>query len=184
MKRERREFPIRLIDFTRRADAWGTEFGAAVFSEINVRLLSVGEGTLVPLSYAGLEHSDVSFQREAIVETLRKHRPRLLFVAMDLADPDLRENLEMALERRGEWLVCREAGGTLSVLGRRLTQEHASTLERAWALGAVVSSDLTDDLKLSTASSRLTWLWRAGLIERVEGTSAKGGREHRYFPIG
>jgi hypothetical protein len=172
-----------LTDCTRRPDAWGTEFGAAVFSEINVRLLAVGEGTLIPISVRGLEHSDVSFLREAVVETLRKHRPRLLFVAVHLSDPDLRENLELALERRGEWLICRDPAGT-NVLGKRLTQEHMSTLEHVWTTGCTVSSELTSkSLKLSTASSRLTWLWRAGLVERVEGASSKGGREHRYFAI-
>ena len=185
MKRVRREIPLRLADVTGRPDAWGTEFGAMIFARINTQLLSVSEGTLVLIDYTHLKHSDVSFQREAVVETLRKHRPRLLFVAVALADADLRENLALALERRGEWLIFRDSNGTPSVLGKRLTAEHAATLERVWTDGCVMSSDLTDDgeLKLSTASSRLSWLWKAGLIERVEGSSSKGGREHRYFPI-
>lgn len=182
MKRERPEHALHLVEVTGRPDAWGTEFGAAVFSRTNLRLLGLGEGTLVPLDYEGLQHSDVSFQREAIVETLRKHRPRLLFVVVNLSDPDLRENLALALERRGECLVCREQEGLPTVLGRHLTPEHAATLERVWADGCLVSSDL-EDVKLSTASSRLSWLWKAGLVERVEGTSSKGGREHRYYPI-
>jgi hypothetical protein len=183
MKRIRREFLLNLRDLIEGNDAWGTEFGAAVFSQINLHLLGVGEGTLVPIDYAGLERSDVSFQREAVVETLRKHRPRLLFVAVNLVDPDVRENLSLALERRGEWLLVREQPARPTVLGKRLTPEHEATLGRVWSAGELMSSDLTDDVKLSTASSRLAWLWKAGLIERVEGTSPTGGREHRYYPI-
>lgn len=182
MKRKRREHPISLTQEVGARDAWGTEFGANVFAHINLRLLGVGEGTLVPIDYSGLERSDVSFQREAIVETLRKHRPRLLFIAVNLSDPDMRENLSLALERRGECLLVREQGRHPTVLGKRLTPEQQATLERVWATTELMSSDL-DAVKLSTASSRLAWLWKAGLIERVQGTSSTGGREHRYFSI-
>lgn len=178
----RREHPISLRREVGSPDAWGTEFGAMIFARINVQLLGISEGTLVPIDYGGLERSDVSFQREAIVETLRKHRPRLLFIAVNLADPDMQENLSLALERRGEWLLAREKNGKPGVLGKRLTPEQRATLERVWSAGELTSSGL-DDVKLSTASSRLAWLWRAGLVERVEGTSPTGGREHRYLPI-
>lgn len=184
MKRNRREYPIVLRDQLDGHDAWGTEFGAAVFGRLNIKLLGVGEGTLVPIDYTGLDRSDVSFQREAVVETLRKHRPRLLFIAVNLSDPDMRENLSLALERRGEWLLARDDPRRPTVLGKRLTPEQQATLEKVWIAGELMSSDLGDDnVKLSTASSRLAWLWKAGLIERVEGTSPSGGREHRYFPI-
>lgn len=181
-KRIHREHPISLCHEVGGQDAWGTEFGARIFARINVQLLGVSEGTLVPIDYSGLERSDVSFQREAVVETLRKHRPRLLFIAVNLTDPDVRENLSLALERRGEWLLSREKNRQPTVLGKRLTPEQQATLEKAWTTGELTSSGL-DDVKLSTASSRLAWLWKTGLVERVEGTSPTGGREHRYLPI-
>lgn len=184
MKRVRREAPIFLRDYVKSNDAWGTEFGATVFAQVNLQLLGVGEGTLVPIDYVGLDRSDVSFQREAVVETIRKHRPRLLFIAVNLSDPDMRENLSLALERRGEWLLARDDPHTPTVLGKRLTPDQLSTLMKVWAEGVLMSSDLGgENLKLSTAASRLAWLWKAGLIERVEGTSTSGGREHRYYPI-
>jgi len=185
MKQKQPGYRLHLVQVIGRPDAWGTEFGAAVFSRINLQLLGVGEGTLVLLDFTELEHSDVSFQREAVVETLRKHRPRLLFVAVGLTDPDMRENLALALERRGEWLICREERGAPTVIGRRLAPEHMATLERVWKDDCIMSSDLAEggEVKLSTASSRLTWLWRAGLVEREEGSSPTGGREHRYYPV-
>jgi hypothetical protein len=165
------------------SQAWGTDFGAQVFSQLNSLLIGQPEGTLVPIDYGGLERTDVSFQREAIVESLRKHRPRLLFVADHLSDPDVLENLSLALERRGESLVVRTASGT-RVVGRRLSPVLSTTLERARKSGVLTSSDLvTQRMRLSTASSRLTFLWKAGLLERVEGTAPTGGREHRYYPI-
>lgn len=185
MKRKRPEYRVSLSQQVGGKDAWGTEFGAQIYGRINVDLLSVGQGTLVLIDYAGLERSDVSFQREAVVESLRKHRPRLLFIALNLGDPDVQENISLALERRGEWLLARREGQQPSVLGKRLTPEQQTTLERVWAGGELVSSDFSEDnVKLSTASNRLAWLWKAGLIERVEGTAASGGREHRYYPIG
>src|SRR5262249_127038 len=148
------------------------ELGATVFAELNLALIGCSEGTLVPVDYAGLERSDASFQREAVVETLRKHRPRLLFLAINLSDPDVRSNLELALDRRGEALLVRDDGGGVTVIGRRLTSEQKSTLEAVLSTGEMTSSTLENaETKLSTAASRLAWLWKAGLIERVEGTA-------------
>jgi hypothetical protein len=182
MKRNRREHSVVLSEQVAGGQAWGTEFGAQIFGRINSQLMALGEGALVAIDYGKLERSDVSFQREAVVETLRKHRPRLLFVAVNLSDPDLRENLSLALERRGEWMLVRDEQDRPTVLGKRLAAEQVATLEKVWSTGELLSSGLTD-VNLSTASSRLSWLWKAGLIERVAGTSPTGGREHRYYPI-
>ena len=183
VKRLRAEHPVLLKDCAGGTDAWGTELGASVFAELNMELIGLSEGTLVPIDYAGLERSDASFQREAVVETLRKHRPRLLFIAVNLDDRDVRSNLELALEKRGDCLLVQTAENPL-VLGKRLAPEHRATMEAIWAASELTSSELeSKDTRLSTAASRLAWLWKAGLIERVEGTSPSGGREHRYYPI-
>lgn len=187
------EHRLNLVDHIGRADAWGTDLGARVFSKINTALTSLDDSVIVRIDYGGLERSDVSFQREAVVETLRKHRPKLLFVAEGLSDDDLRLNLEMALSRRGEAVLSRGSEG-VDVLGKPLPPEHRLTLERVWQLGEVTSSALLEDAKrfagssrkgsvpnLSTMSSRLIALWKAGLLARVEGSSPSGGREHRYY---
>jgi DNA-binding MarR family transcriptional regulator len=179
--------PVRLVDVSRTADAWGTELGAKVFSELNVRLIGLSEGSRVQIDYDGLERSDASFQREAVVETVRKHRPRLLFVVVNLEDPDIRANLELALEKRGESLLLREPDGRVGVVGRRLTPEQQLILDAVKSEPGFTSAKLTEppfSLKSpSTASNQLTGLWKAGLIERVEGAAASGGREYRYYPI-
>jgi hypothetical protein len=185
MKQTGSEYPILLTKCADGPDAWGTELGARVFAELNLRLLNLSEGTVALFDYAGLERSDVSFQREAVVETLRKHRPRIVFLVVHLEDRDVRENLELALERRGECLLLRAEGQPV-VLGKRLSRELETTLKVVWESVEITSALLKQHMpgtELSTASSRLTALWKAGLIRRVEGTSVSGGREHRYYPI-
>jgi len=175
---------IRLVEYVGRTEAWGTDLGARVFARLNVDLMGLSEGTLVPIDFAGLERSDVSFQREAVVETIRKHRPRLLFVANNLDDIDLRTNLDLALEKRGESLLLVSREGNLEVMGKRLAEEQLRTLEQVWTVREATSAQLVRadaEAKLSTTASRLNALWKAGLIERVEGSSSSGGREHTYF---
>jgi hypothetical protein len=195
VKRNRPSHELRLTSYIGRRDAWGTDLGSRVFAKINVDLMVLAEGTLVLIDYKGLERSDVSFQREAIVEIVRKHRPKLLFVAINVDDHDLRMNLDLALDRRGEVLLCRH-DELPRVLGRTLPEEHRRTLEQVWELGETTSAGLLGrtgglgakgsgrEAKLSTISSRLTALWKAGLLERVEGTAPSGGREHTYFAFG
>jgi hypothetical protein len=187
MNRGRTEFLVRLFDLIGSSDAWGTEFGAKIFAQINSLLLPLNEGTLIVIDYAGIHRSDASFQREAIIETLRKHRPRLLFVASHLYDPDLRANLELALQKRGDVLLLRERDGQRTILGKRLPLEHQGTLAVVdQARGEFTSGRLTlkpYNLGPSTASARLTALWKTGLVERVEGAAPGGGKEYRYFSI-
>ena len=190
MKQKRPEYPVRLVDCIGRKEAWGTRLGAEVFALVNLKLMGFSEGTLILLDFGGLERSDVSFQREAVVETVRKHRPQLLFVVMNIRDEDLRANLEMALEKRGESLLerCRgeEPQPKWRVLGKKLSDDQHRTLKLVGQKGEMTSSMLAQhgiDGKLSTAASRLAGLWKAGLLARVEGTAVSGGREHRYYPV-
>ena len=182
----RQEFAAPLRELVGAGDAWGTDRGAHVFAMLNAKLRDLGDGTLVRIDFSGIERTDVSFQREAVVETIRKHRPRLLFIAANLVDPDVRANVESALERRGESLILRLPVGGYEVIGRRLNQEHEATLRVVHERKEFTSALLTAapfNLESSTASARLTALWRAGLIERVQGSAPSGGREFKYFPF-
>lgn len=190
MKQNRPELPVRLVDCIGSTQAWGTQLGAQVFALLNLKLMGFDEGTVVLLDFGGLERSDVSFQREGVVETVRKHRPQLLFVVVNIKDEDLRANLEMALEKRGESLLerCLSEAATPKwrVLGKKLSDDQHRTLKMAWRRGELTSAMLAQhetDGKLSTAASRLAGLWKAGLLARVEGTAVSGGREHRYYPV-
>lgn len=168
------------------AEAWGTAKGAEVFSKLNTELLPCREGTLVVFDFGEIQRADVSFLREAVVEIMRKHRPRLLFIADNLIDADIRANLESALTWRSESLLSRESGEDPVVLGRQLPKEHELTLRALTSRSEFTSGMLTAkpfELESSTASARLSALWKAGLVERVSGTAPSGGREYKYFAI-
>ena len=167
-------------------DAWGTSAGINVFLRLNAELARLTANTVVVLDYSGIERTDVSFQREAVVETVRKHRPRLLFIASNVGDDDVLVNLGAALEARGEALLVRNRGGVPRILGRRLAKEHQDTLSAIHGHPEFKSTQLTvppHGLEGSTASARLTALWKAGLLGRIQGASPSGGREYRYYPI-
>jgi DNA-binding MarR family transcriptional regulator len=68
-----------------------------------------------------------------------------------------------------------------------LTPEQLAVLRFVEREGEVTSVRLTHppfSLKQSNASNQLVALWRAGLLRRIEGAAASGGREYRYYPIG
>jgi hypothetical protein len=184
-KQRRRELRLRLQQIAG-PEAWGTARGAEVYSKLNAELLPYPDGTLVVIDFSAVSRSDVSFLREAVVETVRKHRPRLLFIADNLSDPDVRANLEAALSWRGESLLSRQSKGSPLVLGRQLPKEHEITLRALEPHEEFTSGMLTSkpfSLESSTASARLSALWKAGLVERVAGTAPSGGREYKYFAI-
>src|SRR6266699_1064711 len=137
--RDRQEHGVRLRDFVGEEAAWGTELGIQVFARINKDLAVLNQGTLVLVDYSGLERSDSSFQREAVVETLRKHRPRLLFVGVNLSDADMKTNLELALEKRGECFVVRSSTGA-TVIGKLPAAELLETLKLASRHGELAST--------------------------------------------
>ncbi len=167
-------------------DAWGTSAGISVFLRLNAELVRLAYGTLVVLDYSGIERTDVSFQREAVVETVRKHRPRLLFIASNVGAEDVVANLAAALQARGEALLLRSQRGRPRIVGRRLAKEHEDTLSAIQEHSEFTSAQLTAPpygLEGSTASARLTALWKAGLLGRIPAASPSGGREYRYYAI-
>jgi len=175
---------VTLVDFIGSAEAWGTEKGAEVFGALNKELLNVSQGIVVSISYRGLQRSDASFQREAVVELLRKYRPRLCFVATELKDKDVLANLELALQRYQLCLLLNDRG-SLRILGKQPNKELSDTWRFVEKAGRVTTPRLADalDLETATASSRLSTLWKAGLLKRTEGAASTGGREFLYEPL-
>ena len=177
---------VKLAQVARGIEAWGTAAGARAFASLNEQLRKAGTGTLVVLDYHGIVRTDVSYQREAIVETLRKHRPRLIFIAQHFADEDVLANLSVALEASGERMLVRDPPRGPRIVGRQLGSEHLATLGLVQLHPGFTSAQLTGPphgLESSTASARLTALWKAGLLGRTQGAAPSGGVEYRYYPI-
>lgn len=183
--KERPEYKLRLSKLAS-PRAWGTAAGAAAFAKANQCLLPLPDRTLVAIDFTGIERADVSFLREAVVEVVRKHRPRLLFIVAELVDADVRANLESALALRGEALLIRRMRGAPIVAGKQLPREHELTLRTLQEHEEFTSAMLTARpfaLESSTASARLTALWNAGLVDRAVGVAPSGGKEYKYSPI-
>lgn len=181
-----RSLSVDLAGIAGSSEAWGARTGVHVFIALAGLLGDLRANTQVILDYSGLHRADMSFEREAIVETVRRYRPTLLFVAEHVRDSDVLANLEAALEVRGERLLVRETGEYPRVIGRPLSKEHVQTLRLVQEHPGFTSSQLTLDphgLEGSTASARLTFLWKSGLLTRVEGAAPSGGREYKYYPI-
>jgi len=183
--KERPEYKLRLSKLAS-SHAWGAAAGAAAFTKANQHLLPLPDRTLVVIDFTSIERADVSFLREAVVELVRKHRPRLLFIVADLADPDVQANLESALALRGEALLIRRLRGAPFVIGKQLPREHELTLRTLQEHAEFTSAMLTARpfaLESSTASARLSALWNAGLVDRAVGVAPSGGKEYKYSPI-
>jgi hypothetical protein len=185
LNRQRPTYRISLYSNTNeQPDAWGTDFGVSVAAKINRALGGLSEGTLVAFDYGEIKRADASFQREAIVEPMRRHRPRLLFVVEGVADPDIRANLILALQQRGEVVLIRGKAGRSEAIGT-ITRPRLDTLAAVAGADEVTSRWLVDRLKLTgpNATNRLNDLADAGLIERVGGSATGGGRQYKYYPI-
>lgn len=169
-----------------RQEAWGTAEGARTLSELNARVSQVEDGVCVTLDLSCVARADVSFFREAVVELLRRQRPRLSFIAEGVEDADIVANLEAALAASDERLLLRRHQDVPSILGKALPLEYFETLRFVHEMKEFTSSILTKppfELGQSTASARLASLWKAGLLGRRQGVAISGGREYRYFPI-
>lgn len=167
-------------------EAWGTAAGLGVLSRFHDQISRVSEGTTITLDFSNLPRGDVSFFREAIVELLRRHRPRLSFIAEDVVDSDVLANLEAALASADERLLLRRPEEAPLVLGRPLASEYFDTLRFVQEFNEFASSILTKppfNLGQSTASARLSFLWKSGLVGRRQGVATSGGKEYRYHPI-
>lgn len=167
-------------------DLWGTEEGIRAFQRFDRLALTFPQGTVVALDCTAVVRSDVSFMRKAIVELLRRHRPRLGFIAVGVADSDVRSNLEAALVARGERLLIRCEQDTTEALGKPLPAEYQQTLRYADDAGEMTSAVLTQppfNLGASTASARLATLWKAGLLMRHSAVAISGGKEYRYHAL-
>ncbi len=185
LNRLRSTHRISLRELTGFDDAWGTDLGAKISADLNRMLVTQSAGTLAVFDFSGIKRSDASFQREAIVETMRRHRPRLLFLIEGITNPDLRSNLVLALERRGDAVFVRNDDGRLEAIGS-VSETQRRTLQAIGDLDEVTSRELLTKLPALTppnATNRLNDLAAAGLLERADGAAMGGGRQYRFFTI-
>jgi len=176
---------IRLRDFMPRADGWGHMQGRRVREQLQALIESFPTEDIIVISLDGIEHTDVSFPRESVVELARQYRGQLGFCLKHLKDPDLLENWDAAALKREQplfaWgehedyriLGLQPSAGLQDMLRYVLTVPVAFTSEAATAL----------NLKIPNASNKLKQLWLEGYILRREHVASSGGVEFAYVRI-
>lgn len=175
---------VKLVDLTKSSDGWGNARGKEVGALLENFIKKHPETDVFKLSFHGIERTDASFSREAIVEIASRFRPRHAITIVDLDDDDLIENLEVAAVKKEQplfmwhndsWKLLGKSPtkGNIDLLNYILTVAEATTSAAAAAL----------DLKLTNVSTKLKQLWESGYIMRREEMAPSGGIEFIYYRI-
>jgi len=177
---------IHLLSLMATAEGWGYAQGKAIQDKLK-QLIEAGPiGEITCISLAGVERTDVSFARGAVLELAKSYRQQRGVCLECLCDKDIRENFEAAARAIDQPLLLREQPDTFRLLGTlpsqgtrtlfhyMLSRERSTTTEAAQALG----------LQISNASNKLKYLWERGYLLRQEQPAGSGGIEFAYLRIG
>lgn len=173
---------ISLRDYMHGDMGWGVEEGQRVRHALERKIACV-PGGVVEIDLDHIQLMDVSFSREAIVETVRRFRPGHQFVVLNPANTVVVENLEAALEKRGDSLVLRDRDGRTRIIGRQLGPSLRPVFDTVKRLRTATSREVLvhhRGLSIQNCSNKLKELWEAGLLIREELSAKSGGKECVY----
>jgi hypothetical protein len=130
-----------------------------------------------------VEALTVSFADELVAKLAAERRAygaTDVFVLISDATEDVAETLEVALERRGLFVVHRTPQRELELMAA--PQHLKETYGVAVELGQFYARDLAErmSLKLPAANNRIKALAEAGALVRVKEAQARGGRQFSY----
>ena len=161
---------------------WGVEEGQKVRHALAREIANFPTG-VVEIDLARIRLMDVSFSREAIVDTVRRFRPGHQFIVVNPVNMVVIENLEAALERRSDSLMLREKDGETRIIGRQLGASLQPVFETVAQLRTATSREVLryhKGLSIQNCSNKLKELWEAGLLVREEMSAKSGGKECEY----
>jgi hypothetical protein len=173
---------IRLVEYMGRPDGWGRVLGQRVQEALRSQIESKPDEVMIRISLDGVERTDISFPREAVIELARNYRGQRGFCLTDAVDQDLLDNWDAAATKLKQPLfvwndgVCFRQLGPEPSVGLREMLDYvnhvpvARTSEAATAL----------HLKVPNASNKLKQLWLEGYILRREQSANSGGVEYEY----
>lgn len=175
---------IRLRDHVPSAAPWGSELGRRVNECLRATVEGMPTTTIFAISLLGIERTDASFPREAVIELALHFRMRRGFYLIDLDDVDLIDNLDAAATRRQQPLLL-WASTPPCILGPQPGEGVRSMLMHVLSHGAVTAAEAARSLgiKVPNASNKLKELWEDGYILRRERAAPTGGVEYEYVPI-
>ncbi len=164
---------------------WGRPQGRATQDKL-VSFVEANPGQAVfRLSMEGVEQIDASFASEAIVELVRRYRCNKGICLVDLLDPELRFNIDLAAARVNVPVAIWN-GNVIEMIGGQPSQGNREALEYALKRPYARAAELADTLSLSiaNASTKFKQLWEQGFLMRSESAADSGGVEFLYRRIG
>jgi hypothetical protein len=140
---------------------------------------------ILVISLDGVEHVDVSFPRESVVELAKLYRGERGVCLKHLSDPDLLENWEAAALRREQPLFVWGENATHCIIGPQPSVGLRDMLKYVLSVPVAFTSEAASalHLKVPNASNKLKQLWLDGYIMRREHTASSGGIEYAYVKI-
>lgn len=176
---------VKLLDLTKNPDVWGNAKGKEVGALLQNFIQGHPATDVFKVSFEGIERTDASFSREAVVEIASRFRTKHALAIVDLDDDDLIENLEVAAVKKEQPLFMWQ-DDSWKLLGPSPTRGNMDLLNHILTVAETTASMAASalDLKLTNASTKLKQLWEGGYIMRREEMAPTGGIEYIYYRIG
>lgn len=175
---------LKLLDLTKNPDVWGNAKGKEVGALLQNFIQGHPATDVFKVSFDGIERTDASFSREAVVEIASRFRTKHALTIVDLDDDDLIENLEVAAVKKEQPLFMWQEN-SWKLLGPNPTRGNIELLNYILSVAETTASIAASalDLKLTNASTKLKQLWEGGYVLRREEMSPTGGIEFVYYRI-
>jgi hypothetical protein len=176
---------MRLYDFMQSGDGWGREQGRAVYQKL-LGFVEANSGVMVfKVSLEKVEHIDISFASETIVELAHRFKGRKGFCFAELTDKDMIENWDAAAARkeiplmiwnghRHKCIGLQPSNGNAEALAFAMKKPQSKAAEYASATGMTIAN----------ASMKFKQLWEQGFLLRHSDSAESGGVEYVYQRIG
>lgn len=176
---------IRLREFMSRSDGWGHIQGHRVREQLQAFIESRPTEDILVISLEDIEHTDVSFPRESVVELAKLYRGQRGLCLTHLTDPDLLENWDAAALKREQPLFVWGDQQSYRILGPQPSVGLQDMLRYVLSVPVAFTSEAASalNLKIPNASNKLKQLWLEGYILRREHVASSGGVEFAHIKI-
>jgi hypothetical protein len=176
---------ISLLTYMDRSDGWGRAQGSQVYERLRKVVESHPTEVIFRISLRGVEHTDISFPRESVVELAKTYRGMRGFCITDLTDPDLYDNWDAGAQRREQPLIRWNEDKSWGILGPQPSIGLLPMFEYVMSVSVAYTNESAAHLhlKIPNASNKLKQLWLEGYILRRERSANSGGVEYEYLRI-
>jgi hypothetical protein len=180
-----KEMNIRLRELMDGPDGWGHIQGRQVYEKLRVLVEAHPAEEIFRISLDRVEHTDVSFPRESVIELAKSYRGQRGFCLIHIDDQDLLDNWDAAALKREQPLIVWREHGTHRILGPQPSTGLREMLQYVLSVPIARTSEaaVALDLKVPNASNKLKQLWQEGYILRREQSASSGGVEYEYIRI-